>query len=205
MEQYFVFLSSLRSRLSFPICVAHNGPDRRERYQAALIKYILNCFLQMNKWRDTTMIQSTSISPRRQQRREGVREGRKKYSRVLVFWCWTVGEHPRKSRTKQSEAEWSRMEQNGVSASAVKQWRESNGNQNSVSWENTDLQHLQELPAWCYCCSGRRAFSTELLSAVLCPFYTNTAEHKGWAQALHQSGWRENNPGSGLNHRPSRK
>lgn len=45
MGKYFIFLSSLQSHLSFPVCAAHNGSDPEERHQEVLIKPIWNSFL----------------------------------------------------------------------------------------------------------------------------------------------------------------
>lgn len=122
----------------------------------------------MNKWRNTTMIQSTSISPRRQQRREWVREGRKEETQqgvcVLVLSC---GEAPE--------------EQNEAAATAVEQWRRSKGNQSSASQEKTELQQLQELPAWCSVLLGKESPSISNHSHQFSAFFlTPSQSPKGW-------------------------
>lgn len=89
MNQCFISLSSLQGHLSFAICVAHNSPYTRGRHKAILIKHIWKCFSQMSKWRDIMMIQSTSISPRKKERREGMRAGRN------TAGCWCFSAEPR--------------------------------------------------------------------------------------------------------------
>lgn len=89
---------------------------------------------------------------------KGVREGVKKKEMqqgvcVLVLSC-----------REAPEEQWS---------SCLCCWameRESKGNQSSASQENTELQQLQELPAWLYCCSGRKALQHQITLTSSLPF-----------------------------------